>query len=410
MKQLDPVYYIALVTEGKTPTRLDLTERVRSFSFEDEESKADKLSISLDNFDLLLFENEALMTKGSVLEVSWGYHGRMSPARRCVLSSIKGSVVLKVEALSKEFVMHRKTKTRSFENMKRSDVAREIAREQGYTSERMFIQDTVVVLPVITQASTTDLHLMRDLATREGFEFFVDFDGFHFHERNLGQKPIREFVWYMDQGSGDVLSWDITSDLYKGKIGGVTLRGIDPLTKGKIEGKADNQSTKGRDALAPSPELVTAVNLRDGTLTTTEKAVGSEVTANTTEQTTAGAKRAADGLYKKSQNSAFELTLECIGDPDLVAKSVVRVSGIGSILSGNYYVKGITHKIGPGYTMTLKLRRDGKNSGTVTTTGTVNTANAPQGSNSDSPPPPLDSTANLRTGEVNWNDSRGRKN
>lgn len=408
MPAIDPVYYVSLVTEGKAPTRLDLSDRVLSLSYEDEEAKADKLSLTLNNFDLSLFDNPAFMRKGAVLEVTWGYYGRMSPARRCVVSALKGFTVLKVEALSKELLMHRRTKTRVFENMTRSDVARIIAKEQGYAGDRVIIQDTSAVVAAITQASTTDLHLIRDMAHREGFEFFIDFDGFHFHERKIGQKPIREFVWYLDKGRGEVISVDITSDIYKGKMGGVTVKGIDPLTKGKIEEKADNATTKGREALAAKPEVITGVNTRDGTLTTVEQAVGSEVVLNTSEATPAAAKNTAVGIYKKSQMAAVELTLECVGDPDLVAKSVVKVSGIGSIFSGNYYVKSVSHKIGPGYTMTMKLRRDGKNAGAVTTTATVNTSDAPAGSGDDTPPPILKAEVDTRDGSTNWGDSRGR--
>ena len=59
---------------------LDLGDRLISFSYEDSERRADKVSLQLDNFDLSLFDREELMG-GAVLEVSWGYAGNMAPPR-----------------------------------------------------------------------------------------------------------------------------------------------------------------------------------------------------------------------------------------------------------------------------------------------------------------------------------------
>ena len=68
---------------------LDFGTRLLSFAFEDCEAKADKLTLTLDNFDLSLFDREELMA-GAVLEVSWGYPDVMSPPRRVVVKSMKG--------------------------------------------------------------------------------------------------------------------------------------------------------------------------------------------------------------------------------------------------------------------------------------------------------------------------------
>ena len=65
-------------------TPLDLGTRLVSFSFEESESKAAQVSLVLDNYDLALFDREDLAS-GAVLEVLWGYPGRMSTPRRVVL-------------------------------------------------------------------------------------------------------------------------------------------------------------------------------------------------------------------------------------------------------------------------------------------------------------------------------------
>ena len=75
---------------------------------------------------------------------------------------------------------------------------------------------------------------------------------------------------------------------------------------------------------------------------------------------TAEAKQKADGLYKKAQGTPTKCTLSMRGDAHFTAKNVVEVRGIGTRLSGNYYVSDVTHTVAPGvFTMTGKARRDG---------------------------------------------------
>ena len=90
------------------------------------ERKADKVSIQLDNFDLSLFDREDLMG-GATLEVSWGYPGNMAVPRRVVVKKLKGFATLTVEGQATSVLMNREAKTRSWENVTRSEVARQIA-------------------------------------------------------------------------------------------------------------------------------------------------------------------------------------------------------------------------------------------------------------------------------------------
>lgn len=55
--------------KATTGEPLDFGTRLLSFAFEDCEEKADKLTLTLDNFDLGLFDRGELMA-GAVLEVS----------------------------------------------------------------------------------------------------------------------------------------------------------------------------------------------------------------------------------------------------------------------------------------------------------------------------------------------------
>jgi len=111
-----------------------------------------------------------------------------------------------------------------------------------------------VLFDVINQAAETDARLLRRLANREGFELYVDDGGFHFHERRQSAAPTHVFTWYADPHRGDVLSINVESELSR-RVGRVTVRGRDPLTRSTIEQSANN-STATRETLAEVIEVV----------------------------------------------------------------------------------------------------------------------------------------------------------
>jgi phage protein D len=338
----------------------DVSENILSMTYDDKEAQLDKLCLDVNNFDLSNFDAPIWKT-GNKLEVSWGYDGNMSPPRTLRIQKVTGGTQLKVEALDEGCLMNRNHVVKTWENMKRSDVVKAIAEANGYTGDRVFIDDTSEVLTQITQARMTDAQFCRDMAKREGFEFYIDFDGFHWHARKLGQKPLRTFTYYVDQGAGDIISFSVENDLYARKAGGMQAQGIDPKTKALIDVKADNSTSTGQTSLAPEKIIITGISDRDGSTTgDSVKESGSSVINRTTEKTADSATRHTQGAFNKSQLNAAILTVEARGDPSMIAKIVVTINGIGKTLSGNYYVTEVNHKIGQGYTMQFKCRRDGR--------------------------------------------------
>ena len=249
----EPTFFVRVVPEGRPPERVDLSERVLSFVYEDSEHKADKLVLSVDNWDLRNFDDLA-WKKGNLLEVSWGYPGDMAPTRQVVIQKVTGFQVLAIEGHGTGVLMNKVARCRTFENVRRSDVVRRIAQDNGYGPAVQDIEDTQHVLPVITQARMTDAQLVRRLADREGFQFYVDFDGLHFHQRRLGQRPTRVLRWFTPPEVGEILTINIDNDV-TAKPGAVTVRGRDPIRKKDIDERGSNDQTK-RDSLAPVIELV----------------------------------------------------------------------------------------------------------------------------------------------------------
>ncbi len=332
---------------------LDLAGRIIGFTFEDAEKKADKVSLQLDNFDLALFDREDLLG-GAVLEVSWGYPGNMSVPRRVVIKKLKGFATLTVEGQALSALMNREAKTRSWENITRSEVARQVAEEHGYEGQFIDANDTEEKLDVINQTAETDARFLRRLAAREELEFYVDDGGFHFHERRQNAAPTHVFTWYADPGRGDVLSVNVESDLVR-RAGRVSVRGRDPLQRTTVEASTTSASAD-RSTIS---EVIEVVDPETGaTSLETRNATASVQPTSVTNASRA--QRESEARFRRAERETVKLSLQVVGDPTLHAKSIVEVRGISSLLSGKYYVNEIKHVISSsGYVCELKLTRDG---------------------------------------------------
>ena len=102
----EPVFYVKVAPEGGGTERVDLSEKVLSFQFDDSDKKADKLVLTVDNWDLSNFD-DPVWRKGNILEVAWGYPGEMAPAREVVIQKVTGFQTLSIEGHAKSVLMNR---------------------------------------------------------------------------------------------------------------------------------------------------------------------------------------------------------------------------------------------------------------------------------------------------------------
>lgn len=362
------------------PLDADTRRRVRRLTYEDKESGPDKLSLLLDNYDFRLSDTSTFAT-GNVLVFQYGYvDGVMSAPRTAVITGHSGLTELTVEARGKEYLLNTIRRTRLWRNVRHSDVARELAAENGFPSDAQFIEDSRVYHEQVTQAAMTDGQLLRDMARRNGFEFYIDTAGWHFHKRDLGQRPLRKLTYFTDPGFGDFLK----PPTIKGDVtqlpGSVTLRGIDPMTKKVIDVKADNASTQGRAGLgadvqadasgdkasgAAAPAVGFQPVTRAGAMgeiqagVPTDKRVAQDHVAPTTAATPADAQKRANAVFEKKSQGALTLAGEIVGDPLFVAKSVVEIAGLGRV-SGRFYTTSVKAVWDTQAVTTFESRRDSR--------------------------------------------------
>lgn len=335
-----------------------VTDQVRSFKYTDSERKTDLLKLTVDNHTLENHDDPA-WRKGTELVVTWGYPGAMAPERTCIITKVTGFQTLTIEARAKSVLMNRVVKNRCFEGKKISEIAADIATENGFGTRQQHIDDSGEVYESVSQSRRTDAQFLRRWASRLGFEFYVDFDGFHFHERRLGQRPIRKFRYHTDPVQGDIIGEPRIENDLTGRPGRSKVKGRNPLTKEDIDASADNDSDKDRSVLAPLVEIVAGDDLIKRPVT--EQKLGSEDVVSTADTTNDAAKRRARGRFRRTQQVAIKMRYAIVGDPLLLAKSVVQMEGMGKRLSVRYFVTEVEHELGApgGYVCNVKQVSDG---------------------------------------------------
>ena len=195
---------------------------------------------------------------------------------------------------------------------------------------------------------------MQRLAGKAHYQFYVDDGGFHFHPRRQYQSPAHIFTWYSNQDNAEILSLNVESKLLH-RVGRVTVKGRDPLSKSTVAATATSQNTS-RETLGETVDVVdpesgqTSVQLRNATDTVHSSPV----------PTQARAQQEARNRFIGAEREAIRLSMQVIGDPALRARSIIEVRGISTLLSGKYYLKKVKHTISSsGYVCDLELTRDG---------------------------------------------------
>jgi len=416
-----PIVLLRLVASSTGDQVLDLSGRFISLNFEDSDRKADKFTLRLDNHDLGLIDSQVFL-RGNILEVSWGYDQFMTPPRRIMISGIKGFLDLTVEGRAVEVIqMNRARRSRSFSNMTRSEIATSVAAEYGFRGPAVTVDDSQVRYETVNQVAETDAQFLRRLASSEGFEFFADETGVHFHVRRFGLPPVRRFEYFSSQ-RGEIMNFNPTTDVLR-RVGRSRVRGQNPETGEELDATGSDSNTE-RDNLGEVTEMseeFSAVDpvtgavsnpLTGTTESTTPEARGetqppagetqlvavrrnlSELPAEvqiigapvpesdvqpeaetsdtlearvtrTSEVPTETvspeeAERQANARFMLQERTAVEATLKLVGDPSVTAGSIIELAGVGSVFGGKYYVTSVKSQVSSsGYTMELSIIKDG---------------------------------------------------
>lgn len=331
-----------------------LSERLLMFRFSDHARKKDKLEMTFRNDDYALLDAPAFV-KGQKLLVTWGWPGQTAAPRRVVVQSVKGGNPINVVAHCTMALMDLKKNARHMENATDSEFVREVASSYGYKGTLAHIDETDVRHDISQPRWMTDARMLRRLAVRNSFDFYIDASGLHWHRRKTEREPVRTFIYRTDQARGSILEPPtFEANLSKG-IAKVRVLAFDPILKVPVEESygvdEDDETSLGTEEELQDPDSGD-IGLRAARVSQEEVIPGGLLTA-------ADGARAAKAVYRETALKKYKMSMRVIGDAQLPAKSVIGLYGVSDMFDGLYFVEEVVSEIAPGrFDMMLRCHKD----------------------------------------------------
>ena len=306
-------------------------------------------AVRLMNWDLdklqFTWSDDPLFAEGGEVEVLMGHAGELETVFVGEVTGLEPefradeSPTVTVRGYDRGHRLLRGRKTRSFTQVKDSDIAAQVAEEAGLTAEA---EDTKVTLEYVLQHNQTDLEFLEARALRIGYEVWVDGKTLKFRPRPTDEEGV--LTLHLEE---DLLEFSPRLSTV-GLAGEVEVRGWNPKDKEAVLGKAaaaDAGSTMG----GKTGGLDVAVQAFDAAVAVS---VDRPVSQGEADQIAAGRIREMALSYVTGEGVAM-------GRTDLKAGTVVKIEGCGQRFSGLYYLASVNHTYSPkrGYRTAFTVRR-----------------------------------------------------
>lgn len=249
--------------------------------------------------------------------------------------------MLTVRGYDRRHRLLRGRKTRSFTQMKDSDIASRIASAAQLTAE---VEDSAVTLDYVLQHNQTDMEFLQERARRIGYEVVVENKTLRFRPQQNSQSEVLTL-----KRDDDLIEfYPRLSSL--SQVSQVAVRGWNPKEKAEIvaqAGAGSENSTMGGATSGPS---------------VADRAFGTAIAASVDRPvfSQAEADQIARGRFNAMALAHITGEGLCAGRTDLRAGIVVKIDGAGQRFSGRYYITSATHTYMPqrGYRTAFTVRRN----------------------------------------------------
>jgi phage protein D len=262
------------------------------------------------------------------------------------LSHAPNESALTVVAMDPTVLLNLEEKVKAWPDMADSGIAQAIFGDHGFDAEVETTEPTRQEDDVTTIQRGTDMQLLQRLATRNGYELFVEPTAsgpkWHFHPPRLDQQPQGVLSVGMGEAT-NVNSFRVRHDMLRPATAAATS--LDVEGREDQSGEAQSASLQPLGAQAASA----ADQPRHVLLTGTGLTDGGELAAY-----------AQAVVDRSSWALRADVELNTIAYGGVVrAKKPIQVRGAGQLLSGTWYVERVVHTItGEGYVQRVRLRRN----------------------------------------------------
>jgi phage protein D len=285
--------------------------------------------------------------EGNPVEVEIGYRDQNQQVFSGEITGLEPEYLeakpptLTVRGYDRRHRLMRERKTRSFTNIRDSDIASQLAGDAGLSPD---VEQTQPVLSYVLQHNQTDLAFLVTRALRLDFEVVVTDRSLMFRKRR-----IKETECLTLRREIELLEFRPRMTTL-GQVQQLEVRGWDPHKKEEITARAvagDEPSLMG--GAVSGPENVGQVFSRTGSTLVDWPVQDQE-----------DAEQVARQRFSEMALGYVQGDGICIGDPRLRAGRTVKVEGLGRRFSGLYYVPWVEHSFSPGtgYRTAFGVRRN----------------------------------------------------
>jgi len=252
----------------------------------------------------------------------------------------RGPLLLTVRGFDRLHRLGRGRKSRTFQQMRDSDIAGQIAGDWGLTPD---VEATAVTQEYVAQHNQTDLEFLLLRARRIGYEVAVQ------GRRLVFRTPQESRARLVTLTYGEELFEFSPRLSLAAQVSEARVQGWDPKRKEAVTGRAGSGDERSRMGGQETGAALAERVAGPAAMVTVDDPVFSL--------------EEAEAMARGSLNrSAFDLVTgegTCMGNPQLRAGTVVELRGLGRKFSGLYYVVGCTHTIAAqrGYSTTFTVRR-----------------------------------------------------
>lgn len=279
--------------------------------------------------------DDNLFREGNPVEIEMGYRDQTQVIFSGEITGLEPEFMeakpprLTVRGYDRRHRLMRQRKTRSFTNVRDSDIASQLAGGAGLTPE---VEDSKVMLPYVLQHNQTDLEFLLSRAARIHFEVTVNGGKLIFRKRKIKDSEVltlrREIELLEFRPRMTTLN----------QVQEFIVRGWNPKEKKEIVARAAaGDEPKVMGGTASGPANVGRVFGQTGS-TSVAMPVQSQEDAD----------QIAKQRFSEMALAHVRGDGVCIGDPRIRAGTVVKIEGLGKRFSGPYYLTWAEHRYSPG--------------------------------------------------------------
>ena len=282
---------------------------------------------------------------GTAIEIKLGYQGQLKSVCKGEVSNIEivltadGPSRLVVAGVDKGHGFDKGTVTKTYKNVKDSDLATQIARRHNLSAE---VEDSKVVHDYVIQNNLSDYDFLMQRAALAGFRVYVDDRKLLFKKPKLGDPPAAKLVWR--ENIGRLIQEVNTFD----QVSKITTSGWDPKNAREMTGPGKTGDEYGKQGGTVTGAQLVKQMFGDieqvVTLATGEKSLLEAV---------------AKSEYNQRAGAFVHAEARVTGDPAIRAGSVVEVEKAGKRVDGQYYVVSTDHLffVDTGYATEFRAKR-----------------------------------------------------